>query len=96
MSVASQVLRLAPDHQKAKDIYKKAKQLKQKKDEGNAVFKSANWSAAYDLYSEALKIDPCNRKTNAKLYFNRAIVAAKVRKENICRICTCCQTFFNQ
>ena len=70
---------MAPDHQKAKDIYKKAKQLKQKKEEGNAVFKSANWSAAFDLYSEALKIDPCNRKTNAKLYFNRAIVAAKVR-----------------
>jgi len=75
-----QVLRLAPDHQKAKDIYKKAKQLKQKKEEGNAVFKSANWSAAFDLYSEALKIDPCNRKTNAKLYFNRAIVAAKMKK----------------
>ena len=73
-------MRLAPDHQKAKDAYKKAKLLKQKKDEGNAVFKSAKWSEAYDLYSEALQIDPCNRKTNAKLYFNRAIVAAKVRR----------------
>ena len=75
-----QVLRLAPDHQKAKDIYKRAKQLKQKKEEGNQLFKSSNWSGAYDIYTEALLIDPCNKFTNAKLYFNRAIVAAKLNK----------------
>jgi DnaJ family protein C protein 7 len=75
-----QVLRLAPDHQKAKDVYKKAKLLKQKKDEGNTVFKMSNWSAAYEIYTEALGIDPCNKFTNAKLYCNRAIVAAKLNK----------------
>ena len=29
-------------------------------------------------------IDPCNRSTNAKLYFNRATVAAKQKKTNEC------------
>jgi len=76
----TQVLRFAPDHVKAKDIYKKAKSLKQKKEEGNTAFKSGNLDEAYKLYSEALSIDPCNRSTNAKLYFNRATVAAKQRK----------------
>jgi hypothetical protein len=58
--------------------FQKAKLLKQKKDEGNTVFKMSNWSAAYEIYTEALGIDPCNKFTNAKLYCNRAIVAAKV------------------
>jgi len=75
-----QVLRLAPDHQRAKATYKRAKSLKQKKEEGNAAFKANNWTAAHELYSQALEIDPCNKATNAKLYFNRATVAAKLKK----------------
>ena len=47
------VLRLDPDHQKAKDIYKKARVLKQKKEEGNEAFKSGKLSEAHKLYSEA-------------------------------------------
>ena len=37
----------------------------------------------YNIYifcSEALAIDPHNRSTNAKLYFNRATVAAKLKR----------------
>ena len=49
------------------------------KEEGNAAFKACNWSSAHELYTQALEIDPCNKATNAKLYFNRATVAAKVR-----------------
>jgi len=75
-----QVLRLAPDHQMAKDTYKRAKSLKQTKEEGNLAFKSSNWTKAHELYSQALQIDPCNKATNAKLYFNRATVAAKLKK----------------
>ena len=56
----------------------KAKQLKQKKEEGNVAFKSGKLEDAYRLYSDALQIDPCNKHTNAKLFFNRATVAAKV------------------
>jgi len=75
-----QVLRLAPDHQMAKDTYRRAKSLKQKKEEGNIAFKSSNWNKAHELYSQALQIDTCNKATNAKLYFNRATVAAKQKK----------------
>lgn len=74
------VLRLAPDHKKAMNIYKRAKLLKQKKDEGNEAFKSGKFQEAYDLYSEALKIDPCNAMTNAKLYFNRATVSSRLNR----------------
>merc|ERR1719270_1126883 len=76
----TKVLRFAPDHVKAKEIYRKAKSLKQKKEEGNTAFKAGNLDEAYKLYSEALAIDPHNRSTNAKLYFNRATVAAKLKR----------------
>lgn len=57
---------------------KDAKALKAKKEEGNKAFKEGNFDAAYELYSEALTIDPNNIKTNAKLYCNRATVGSKV------------------
>merc|ERR1719400_779636 len=78
----AQVLRFAPDHARAKEIYKKAKSLKSKKEEGNTAFKAGKLEEAYKLYSEALLIDPCNKSTNAKLHFNRATVAAKQRKSD--------------
>ena len=56
----------------------KAKLLRQKKEDGNAAFKGNKLNEAYTLYTEALAIDPCNKFTNAKLFFNRATVAAKV------------------
>jgi len=77
-----QVLRFAPDHTKAREAYKRAKTLKQKKDDGNAAFRSGNLAAAYDIYCEALLIDSNNVFTNAKLYFNRALVSHKLNKLN--------------
>lgn len=74
------VLRLTPDHQKAKEIYKKAKALRQKKEEGNDAFKRGAFADAYVLYTEALAIDPLNKHTCAKLYFNRATVNSKLEK----------------
>jgi len=76
----TQVLRFAPDHSKAKEIYKKAKALKLKKEEGNTAFKAGNLDEAYKLYSEALNIDPWNKTTNSKLYFNRATVLGRQKK----------------
>ncbi|XP_074645859.1 dnaJ homolog subfamily C member 7-like [Tubulanus polymorphus] len=75
-----QVLRLAPDHVKAKLIYKKAKLLIQKKEEGNQAFRSGKFDDAYRIYTEALEIDPHNIYTNSKLYCNRATVCAKLNK----------------
>jgi len=77
-----QVLKLAPDHNKAKEAFKRARLLKTKKDEGNEAFKSGNLDVAFSLYSEALVVDLENKATNAKLFFNRATVAAKLKKWN--------------
>lgn len=59
--------------------HQNAKALKAKKEEGNQAFKNNNYEAAYQLYTEALAIDPNNIKTNAKLYCNRATAGAKVK-----------------
>jgi DnaJ family protein C protein 7 len=84
-----QVLRLAPDHSKSRDIYRKVKQLLQKKEEGNTAFKAGQLQEAYDLYSQALEIDPNNVFTNSKLYFNRATVCSKMeKKEQAIEDCT--------
>ncbi|KAL3281185.1 hypothetical protein HHI36_004402 [Cryptolaemus montrouzieri] len=75
-----QVLRLAPDHAKAMEIYKRAKLLKKKKEEGNEAYKNCRFQEALNLYSEALNIDPLNKKTNAKLHFNKATVLSRLNK----------------
>uniref|UniRef100_A0A671T7Y0 DnaJ homolog subfamily C member 7 n=1 Tax=Sinocyclocheilus anshuiensis TaxID=1608454 RepID=A0A671T7Y0_9TELE len=75
-----QALRMAPDHEKARLACRNAKALKAKKEEGNKAFKEGSFEEAYDLYSEALTIDPNNIKTNAKLYCNRATVGSKLNK----------------
>ncbi|KOC61596.1 DnaJ like protein subfamily C member 7 [Habropoda laboriosa] len=73
-----QVLRLAPDHAKALEIYKRAKSLKTEKEKGAAAYLLKQYSQAYRYYTQALTIDPLNKITNAKLHFNKALVAAKL------------------
>eukprot|EP00049_Salpingoeca_infusionum_P018569 m.357822 g.357822 ORF g.357822 m.357822 type:complete len:507 (+) comp17951_c0_seq1:56-1576(+) len=67
-----------PDHAAAKRAFKGTKQLVQKKKAGNDAFKSGQFQQAYDLYTEALAIDPTFTLFNAKLFFNRAVVATKL------------------
>lgn len=76
----TQALKLCPDHTKAHAALKRTKNLKNKKDEGNAAYKANKLDEALKLYTEALTIDPLNSLTNAKLYFNRALIYAKVMK----------------
>lgn len=75
-----QVLRLAPDHKKAMDIYKRAKELKKKKEQGNDLYKNCKFQEAFQLYTEALAVDPLNKRANAKLFFNRATVQHRLAK----------------
>ncbi|XP_066245898.1 dnaJ homolog subfamily C member 7 [Euwallacea similis] len=75
-----QVLRLAPDHDKAMEQYKRAKHLKKMKEQGNEAFKNCKFAESINLYTEALQIDPLNRKTNSKLYFNRATAYSRLIK----------------
>ena len=60
-------------------LSQRSKQLLAKKEAGNEAFKRASYQEAYELYTEALSIDPQNITTNAKLYCNRALMASKVR-----------------
>jgi len=76
----NQVLRRDPDHKKARVALKKARHLQSKKQEGNECFSSGKYQEAFDIYSEALMIDPCNKSTNAKLYYNRALVGSKLNQ----------------
>ncbi|KAK2726388.1 hypothetical protein QYM36_000727 [Artemia franciscana] len=69
-----QVLRLAPDYDKARETYKKAKRLMTKKEEGNIAFKQGKLKEALTIYSETLVIDPVNKLVNSKVYYNRALV----------------------
>jgi DnaJ family protein C protein 7 len=71
---------MAPDLEKAFVACRNAKGLKAKKEDGNKAFKEGNYKLAYELYSEALGIDPNNVKTNAKLYCNQGMVNSKLRK----------------
>ncbi|KAK2713598.1 hypothetical protein QYM36_009462 [Artemia franciscana] len=73
-----QVLRLAPDYAKARETYRKAKQLKTKKEEGNVAFKQGKLQEALAIYTETLAIDPVNKLTNSKVYYNRALVNSKL------------------
>uniref|UniRef100_A0A182NBK6 J domain-containing protein n=1 Tax=Anopheles dirus TaxID=7168 RepID=A0A182NBK6_9DIPT len=71
-------LMLDPDHKKAKAMRQKAKQLKEKKETGNELFKGGNYRQALATYSEALEIDHQNKDICSKLYYNRALVNSKL------------------
>lgn len=78
LSHFERVLILDPDHQKAKQMRIRAKNIKEKKDKGNELFKSGKYRDAHGIYSEALQIDDLNKDINSKLYYNRALVNAKL------------------
>lgn len=71
-------LMLDPDHKKAKSMRTKSRSLKERKEQGNALFKSCKYREALAIYTEALAIDPLNKDINSKLYYNRALVNTKV------------------
>ena len=56
----------------------RSKLLLRKKEEGNTLFREGSHKEAYEVYTEALEVDPLNVFTNAKLYCNRALVGSKV------------------
>ncbi|XP_076350616.1 dnaJ homolog subfamily C member 7-like isoform X3 [Tachypleus tridentatus] len=76
------VLKLVPHYNKAEEIYKKAKQLQSKKENGSQAFKKGNYEDAYVIYTEALNTDINNVKSNSILYFNRAAVCLKMNRIN--------------
>jgi len=80
LSHFQQVLKLAPDFGKAKETFKRARQLKSKRDEATEAFKAGRFQEAFDHYTSALSVDSTNKTILAKLYCNRASVLAKMKK----------------
>jgi DnaJ family protein C protein 7 len=74
------ILQQDPDNSRAASLFKLTKRLEAKKTEGNNAFQAGKSQEAYDLYSEALSIDPLNDAFNATLYCNRAAAAMKLNK----------------
>ena len=72
------VLKIDPEHDRAKEKSKQAENSKKLKDNGNEAFKSGNYESALDNYSKALTVDPMNKSLKSKLYFNRATVHSKL------------------
>ncbi|XP_058814259.1 dnaJ homolog subfamily C member 7 isoform X1 [Topomyia yanbarensis] len=83
-------LQLDPDHKKAKLMRIKAKQLKERKERGNEMFKAGKFREALAVYTEALTLDPMNKDINSKLYYNRALVNSKLsNSQDAITDCTC-------
>ena len=59
-------------------MLQQARALEAKKKEGNDAFLAGKSQEAYDIYTEALTIDPLHDAFNAQLYCNRAASAMKV------------------
>lgn len=84
-----QVLRVDPDHSKARLAVKDVKELESTKQRGNAAFTSGKNEEALKLYKAALLICPNNKLTNAKLHANIAAVYMKLRNyEEAVKECT--------
>jgi len=72
-------LSLDPDNKNTREMRFKAKNLKEKKEEGNELFKIGKLLKAQVAYTEALAIDPLNKDMNSKLFYNRALVNSRLK-----------------
>lgn len=80
LKMFKQILQADPDNRKTQHIYKRVKKLEKKKAEGNEAFKYGRSKEAYELYTEALTIDPLNKDYNATLLGNRAAASMKLKQ----------------
>jgi DnaJ homolog subfamily C member 7 len=74
-----QALSLDPDNSDARTWLRTMKKLERARNEANDNFKRGRYPEAVDQYTEAVKIDPKNRVTNAKLIGNRALCHMKLK-----------------
>lgn len=80
-----QALSLDPDNADARTWLRTMKKLERARNEANDVFKRGRFADAVDMYTEATKIDPKNRVTNAKLIGNRALCRMKLKEWDAAR-----------
>lgn len=70
-------MRLDPGNDKCRQALNKAKNCETFKEQGNEFIKQKNYKAAEAKYSEALNLDPYNKKLNSIIYSNRALCYMK-------------------
>lgn len=70
-------MRMDPDNQKCRVALNKAKKSEQYKERGNDFIKENKYEEAEKEYTEALAVDPANRKLNSVVYSNRALTFMK-------------------
>lgn len=73
-----QALRCEPEHKKSHLFFKRAKLIKQLKEQGKDAVTKGDFNKAIEHYKEALNVDSNNKLGNAKLYFNLSVVYGKV------------------
>lgn len=66
-----------PDNKKCLIAFKRAKKCEELKDKGNEYLKNNQYDGAIKSYSEALELDPYNKKLNSVIYANRGLVWGK-------------------
>ena len=70
-------MKLDPENAKCHRALNKAKRCESYKEEGNELIKQQKWKQAEEKYTEALNLDPFNKKLNAIIYSNRALTYMK-------------------
>jgi DnaJ family protein C protein 7 len=75
-----QIMRCDPDNSTVRDEYKRCKEIEEKKEAGNAAFKSSSLQQAIDLWTVAIDLDRENAAVTAKLYCNRATALSKLKQ----------------
>ncbi|KAJ9442054.1 DnaJ-like protein subfamily C member 7-like protein [Diplonema papillatum] len=74
-----QALSVDPDCTEAAKLFKSVRKFEKLKEEANELFKTGKHEEAEEKYSEALAVDPQNKRLNSVLYSNRA--AAKMAQK---------------
>ena len=70
-------MRMDPDNTKCRLALNRAKKSEQYKERGNDLIKDGKFEEAAKEYTEALAVDPANRKLNSVVYSNRALTFMK-------------------
>lgn len=73
----SEGIKLDPENAKCQKALNRAKKCEKYKEEGNALIKASKWAEAEAKYTEALNLDPFNKKLNSIIYSNRALTYMK-------------------
>eukprot|EP01038_Epipyxis_sp_PR26KG_P004609 gene4609-6486_t len=77
-------LRQDPDNSNIRTFYRRIRDIEEKKSTGDSAFKNGNYEDAIENYSACIELTKDNRPYSSKLYLNRAISLAKVKKHDLC------------